>query len=182
MFTPWLCHSYHLPSLFVNLSCKITNKPTLLPVDFKNCDFETNWRDLHAFISKVDLPVSSQYRSEKDCENIGIIIENKLINGLEINVEWFNHGFSVFKVCCGPRSILMPSASNPWLNLILYIFIGSIWFKYLKGQKKKKKNIYIYIYIRLHWLHCLWFECFLFCFPDWISVMIIRVKLTSYAL
>ena len=38
------------------------------------------------FISKVDLPVSSQYRSEKDGENIGIHVENKLINGLEINL------------------------------------------------------------------------------------------------
>ena len=65
----------------------------------------------------VDLPVSSQYRSEKDGENIGITVENKHINGLEINLECycviitFSHGFSVFKICCGPRSILMPFAS-----------------------------------------------------------------------
>ena len=43
-----------LPSQFVNLSCKITRNPTLLPVDFKTRDFDTDWRDLHAFISKVD--------------------------------------------------------------------------------------------------------------------------------
>ena len=53
----------------------------------------------------VDLLVSSQYRSEKDGDNIGIIVENKHINGLEINLECviitFNHGFSVFNVCCG---------------------------------------------------------------------------------
>ena len=48
------------------------------------------------------LPVSSLYRSEKDGGNIGIIVENKLINGLEMNLEdviiTFNHRFSVFKV------------------------------------------------------------------------------------
>ena len=37
----------------------------------------------------------SLYRSEKDGENIGIIVENKYINGLEINLECviitFNH-------------------------------------------------------------------------------------------
>ena len=54
----------------------------------------------------VDLFVSTQYRSEKDGENIAIIVENKLINGLEINLEYviitFKHGFSVLNVCCGP--------------------------------------------------------------------------------
>ena len=43
--------------------------------------------------------MSSLYRSEKYVENIGIIVENKLINGLEINLEFviitFNHGFLV---------------------------------------------------------------------------------------
>ena len=39
-----------LLSLFINLSCKITKNPTLLPVDFKTHDFDTDWRDLHAFI------------------------------------------------------------------------------------------------------------------------------------
>ena len=59
--------------------------------------------------------MSSQYRSEKDGENIGIIVENKLVNGLEINLECviiFNHGFSVFNVNCGPRLILMASTSR----------------------------------------------------------------------
>ena len=50
---------------------------------------------------QVDLPVLSQYRSEKDGENIGIIDENKLINGLEINLECviiiFSHRILVFK-------------------------------------------------------------------------------------
>ena len=76
-----------LPLLFVILSCKITKNPKRLPVDFKPRDSDTDWRDLHAFISKVDLPVSSLYRSENDGENIRIIVENKLINGLEINLE-----------------------------------------------------------------------------------------------
>ena len=35
---------------------------------------------------KADLPVSSLYRSEKDGENIGILVENKHINGLEVNL------------------------------------------------------------------------------------------------
>ena len=95
-----------LPSLFVNSSCKITKNPTLVPVDFKTHDFDTGWHDLH---------VLSQYRSEKDGENIGIIVENKLINGLEINLECvqitFNHKCSGFNICCGPRMILLPSAS-----------------------------------------------------------------------
>ena len=58
--------------------------------------------------------MSSQYRSEKDGDNIRIIVENKLINGLEIRsvIITFNHGFSVFNVSCGPWSILMPSASR----------------------------------------------------------------------
>ena len=54
-------------------------------------------------------------RSEKDGENVGIIVENKPITGLEINLEsviiTFNHAFLVFNVYCGPQSILMPSAS-----------------------------------------------------------------------
>ena len=37
------------------------------------------------FISMADLPVSSLYRNEKDGEHIGKIVENKHINGLEIN-------------------------------------------------------------------------------------------------
>ena len=35
---------------------------------------------------KADLPVSSLYRSEKDGENIGILVENKHINRLEVNL------------------------------------------------------------------------------------------------
>ena len=50
--------------------------------------------------------------SEKDGKNIEIIVENQLINGLEINLECliitFNLWFSVFNVCCSPRSLLMP--------------------------------------------------------------------------
>ena len=46
--------------------------------------------------------MSSQYRSDKDGENIGIILESKLTNGLEINLECvkitFNQGLSVFNV------------------------------------------------------------------------------------
>ena len=60
--------------------------------------------------------MSSLYRSEKDGENVGIIVENKHLNGLEINLECviitFNHRFPVFNFCCGPKPILMPSASR----------------------------------------------------------------------
>ena len=45
----------------------------------------------------ADLFVLSLYRSEKDGENIRIGVENKHINGLEINLQCiiitFNHGF-----------------------------------------------------------------------------------------
>ena len=77
-----------LPLLFVNLSCKITKNPTRLPVDFKTRDSDTDCHDLYAFISKVRLPVLFLYRTEKDGENIGlIIVENKPIDGLEVNLE-----------------------------------------------------------------------------------------------
>ena len=97
-----------LISSFHQLSCKITMNPTLLPVDFKTQDFDTwfccvylwalyhclwplvDGSGLHALISTADLPVSSLYRSEKGVENIRIIIENKHINGLEINLECNN--------------------------------------------------------------------------------------------
>ena len=53
IYTLAVLHS--LPSLFVNFFCKIKN-PILLSVDFKIRYFDTDRRDLHAFISKVDLP------------------------------------------------------------------------------------------------------------------------------
>ena len=72
--------------------------------------------------------MSSLYWSEKDGENIGIIVENKLINRLEINLECviitFNHGFSVFNVWCGPRSIFMLSAL--WPSVDINVDIGRI--------------------------------------------------------
>ena len=56
----------------------------------------------------------SQYTSEKDEENIGIIVENNLINGLEINLECvimiLNHRFLVFNICCGPWLIFSRGA------------------------------------------------------------------------
>ena len=58
--------------------------------------------------------MSSLYRSEKDGENIGIIVENKHINGQEINLECiitFSHGFSMFNIYWGAQLILMASAS-----------------------------------------------------------------------
>ena len=49
-------------------------------------------------------------------ENIGIIVENELINGLEMTLECviitFNNRFSELNVCCGPWLILMPCASS----------------------------------------------------------------------
>ena len=66
----------------------------------------------HVFISMA-VTTSSLYRYMKDGE---IIVENMHINGLEINQECviitFNHRFSVFNICCGPWSILMPSTSG----------------------------------------------------------------------
>ena len=64
-----------------------------------------------AFISTLDTALSAKYRDEKNGENNGLIEHT---NGTEINLEYviiaFNHRFSVFNVCCGPRSILMPDA------------------------------------------------------------------------
>ena len=52
-------------------------------------------------------------RSEIDGENIIIVVENKHINGLEINFECviiiFNRRFSAFDVCCSPQSVLIHS-------------------------------------------------------------------------
>ena len=63
----------------------------------------------HVFISKVDITMSFLHRGAKDGGIVGIIVENEHINGLQIT---FNYGFSVFNVCCGPRSILTPSTSR----------------------------------------------------------------------
>ena len=64
----------------------------------------------HAFISTVETTVkttmSSPYRDAKHEEIIGLIVENKHLDGLEINLECviitFNHGVLVFNVCCDP--------------------------------------------------------------------------------
>ena len=65
------------------------------------------------FISTVDTTMSSLYRGAKGGEIIGQYMLKISINGLEINLEFvmitFNHVFSVFNVCCGPRLILMTS-------------------------------------------------------------------------
>ena len=70
----------------------------------------------HTFFSTVDIIMSSLYRGAKDGEIIGIIGENKHLNGLEINLVCviiiFNHRFSVFNVCYSLRSIFMHSASR----------------------------------------------------------------------
>ena len=64
---------------------------------------------LHTLISAAVTTMSFLYRDTKDGETTGIIVVNKHLNGLEINLECviiiFNHRFSVFNVCCGPRSI-----------------------------------------------------------------------------
>ena len=62
-------------TLFINLSCKIMN-PTILSVDVKTHDFEIRLT--------ADLPVSSLYRSEKDGEYMGIIVENEHIDVLRV--------------------------------------------------------------------------------------------------
>ena len=62
---------------------------------------------LHAFIA---------IQEGKRLRKYWNIVKNRLVNGLEINLECviitFNHGFSVFNVGSGPRSILMPSSSR----------------------------------------------------------------------
>ena len=69
-----------------------------------------------ALISMVDTTMLSLYWGTKDGEIIGIIVENKHINGLEVNLECviiaFNHWCSMLNVCCGSHLILMPSASR----------------------------------------------------------------------
>ena len=76
----------------------------------KRTSLSTEWHVSHAFISTV---VTTMTTVAKDGE---IILENKHLNGLEINLECaiitFNHRFSVCNVCCDPPSILMPSASR----------------------------------------------------------------------
>ena len=60
--------------------------------------------------------IQQLYRGAKDGEIIGILVENMHINRLEINLECviitFNHECSVFSICCGPWSILIPDASG----------------------------------------------------------------------
>ena len=67
----------------------------------------------HTFNSMTGTKVKSLYRYAKDG---GIIVENKHVNELEINLERviiiFKHRFSVVNVCCAPRSILMPTGRN----------------------------------------------------------------------
>ena len=57
----------------------------------------------HAFISMAGTTMLFPYRDAKDGK---IIVKNKHINGLEINLVFVirtsNHGFEVFNVCCGP--------------------------------------------------------------------------------
>ena len=92
----------------------------------------------YVFISNLNM--SSLFRGTKDREIIGIIVENKHINGHKINLECviitLNHGFLVFNVLLwptvdinavrfasginidrGPQRKL--NTSNPRLNLIL---------------------------------------------------------------
>ena len=73
------------------------------------------------FISIADLPVFVAIYEGERLRKYWNIVKNKLANGLEINLECviitFNHGFSVFNVDCGPRSILMPCASRRALIL-----------------------------------------------------------------
>ena len=71
----------------------------------------------HAFISTVDIRIPSLYRGAKDGETVGIIIENKHINGLEINLESV-----MFNVCCGFRvghiyNICRPRATKTFNTL-----------------------------------------------------------------
>ena len=69
-------------------------------------------------MSRAVTTMSSLYRGVKDGEIIGIIGENKHLNGLEINsvcvIIIFNHRFSVFNVCYGLRSISMSDANHSY--------------------------------------------------------------------
>ena len=71
-------------------------------------------RQLHVLIS-IALPAFVAIEGKR-LRKYWNIVNNKLVNGLEINLECviitFNHGCSVFNVGCGPLSILiMPDAS-----------------------------------------------------------------------
>ena len=75
------------------------------------------------FISIADLPVFIAIQEGNRLRKYWNIVKNKLVNGLEINLECviitFSHGLSVFNIGCGPRSIfglwLQPTlnTSNP---------------------------------------------------------------------
>ena len=86
---------------FIMYSCKEPNtlacRFQLKPVDFKTAQACQLSDVSHAFISTADTTMSSLYSGVQYGEIIGITVENKHINGLEINLECviitFNHGF-----------------------------------------------------------------------------------------
>ena len=113
----------HFTPYISNLSCKKSKEPDnftctcrfqLFPVDLKTHDL-VNWVTFATRVYfNVGITMPSPYRGAKDGEIIGIIVENKHIrkwtrNNLECLMIKFNHEFSVFNICCGPRSILIAS-------------------------------------------------------------------------
>ena len=109
MFTPWLFDAFY--SLYWAIQ--------LLPVDAGAWHLTDICCTL--LFPMVDTTMSSLYKDKKDGENIGITDKNKHRNGLELNLECviitFNHGVSLFNICCGPWSILMPSTLRRTLIL-----------------------------------------------------------------
>ena len=78
-------------TVFSNSSCKskepnaFTCRFQLLPVYFENAQPCQLSDVAHTFILTADTTLSSLYRGAKDGDIFEIIVENKHINGLEIN-------------------------------------------------------------------------------------------------
>ena len=103
-----------MPRLSISLLPSTCIKTTNLPVSLKSVL-------AGRFISIANLPVSSLYRSEK--EDLNAELSGKFMARFR-NFECiitFNHRFFVFNVCCGPHSMLMPSAWTCALTLDLWL-------------------------------------------------------------
>ena len=67
----------------------------------------------HPFILVVDTAMSSLYGDEKNGENFGIIVENKHINGLDINLVCSHNSQPwVFVISTFLNSVVHPSDSR----------------------------------------------------------------------
>ena len=71
-----------IPFLFVNVSCKITKNPTLLPVDFKTHDSDTDsgWPLIREKSGKFDFS-SRSGKSQGICKLVREILNNQESQG-----------------------------------------------------------------------------------------------------